>query len=232
MKNIANETPMDSLHGRSKWTIEYLKNEGIKDKTILNIGTGFGWFEYNVKDVVKEVYGIEPFEEGLSTAKKYLTEIPNIILNTGSALELPFGDCTFDVVVSWDVIEHIPPNSEEQMVREMCRVLKPNGKIYLTTPHSSIINNITDPAWLLIGHRHYSYSRMKKIFSTISNIEIDDMFTNGGGWTIINILNLYIAKWIFQKKPFFADFFNKKEDSQWEKRNGSNTLVVKAHKKM
>lgn len=100
MKNIANETPMDSLHGRSMWIIEYLKNEGITDKTILNIGTGFGWFEYNVKNEVKTVYGIEPVEEGLLTAKKYLAEFPNIILSVGNALELPFEDNTFDIVVS------------------------------------------------------------------------------------------------------------------------------------
>lgn len=53
----------------------------------------------------------------------------------------------------------------------------------------------------------------------------------GGGWSIINILNLYLAKWIFQRKPFFADFCNKKEDLQWEKQNGNHSLLVKACKK-
>jgi ubiquinone/menaquinone biosynthesis C-methylase UbiE len=50
----------------------------------------------------------------------------------GSAFALPFGDQTFDCLISQEVIEHLPYN--EGLFDEMSRVLKPGGKVILGTP--------------------------------------------------------------------------------------------------
>lgn len=42
----------------------------------------------------------------------------------GDALDMPFEDNSFDVVVSCDVLEHIPANKREQFIAEMTRVSK------------------------------------------------------------------------------------------------------------
>ncbi len=50
----------------------------------------------------------------------------------GSAFALPFGDSTFDCVVSQEVIEHLP--YDEVLFDEMRRVLKPGGRLNIGTP--------------------------------------------------------------------------------------------------
>ena len=49
-----------------------------------------------------------------------------------SALALPFGDATFDVVGAFDVIEHCEP--EAQAVAELARVLAPGGRLLASVP--------------------------------------------------------------------------------------------------
>jgi dolichol-phosphate mannosyltransferase len=50
----------------------------------------------------------------------------------GTAFALPFGDESFDCLVSQEVIEHLP--YDEVIFEEMRRVLKPGGKLILGTP--------------------------------------------------------------------------------------------------
>ncbi len=46
---------------------------------------------------------------------------------------LPLDDGTYDLVVSMDVIEHVP--DPMPWVREVARVIKPGGRLFLTTPN-------------------------------------------------------------------------------------------------
>ena len=46
----------------------------------------------------------------------------------------PFGNAVFDYVLSEHLIEHLPHNHGMFMLAECCRVLKPGGRIRLSTP--------------------------------------------------------------------------------------------------
>ncbi len=50
----------------------------------------------------------------------------------GDALNLPFPDDSFDVVIISEVMEHIP--DDKGVLAEMVRVLKPGGRIAITVP--------------------------------------------------------------------------------------------------
>jgi len=51
----------------------------------------------------------------------------------GDAQNLPFASNSFDMVVSCETIEHVP--DVNSALREMLRVSRPGGKLYLTTPN-------------------------------------------------------------------------------------------------
>jgi SAM-dependent methyltransferase len=50
----------------------------------------------------------------------------------GPADDLPLADCSFDALVSTQVLEHVPEPA--RVLREMHRLLVPGGRIYLTLP--------------------------------------------------------------------------------------------------
>ncbi|MBK7230257.1 MAG: class I SAM-dependent methyltransferase [Ignavibacteriales bacterium] len=65
-------------------------------------------------------------------------------LVNGSALQLPFSDNSFDLIIIQDVIEHLTDVNE--FYSEVKRVLKSKGTVYLSTPNKfSIFNFIADP---------------------------------------------------------------------------------------
>ena len=63
------------------------------------------------------------------------------------AMSMPYRDNYFDLVVSFNAFEHIP--NPEHALREMIRVTKPNGLIYITF----------DPIWTADSGGHF-YSRV------------------------------------------------------------------------
>jgi ubiquinone/menaquinone biosynthesis C-methylase UbiE len=68
---------------------------------------------------------------GLEADRSRYVETPPTVW--GSALDLPFGERTFDTVFSSQVLEHVPEPA--RMLREMARVLRPGGCLIVTAPH-------------------------------------------------------------------------------------------------
>lgn len=65
--------------------------------------------------------------------------------HAGDAMDMPYRDSNFDMVVSFNALEHIP--SPERAVTEMLRVLKPGGLLYITF----------DPIWSCDSGSHFGY---------------------------------------------------------------------------
>jgi len=229
MINLNDERPLEyeELHGLPRFICNYIDINDIKGKNILNIGCGFGWFElFALRNKANSIKAIDLTVTDLATARKHIKHDTLEFLE-GSALDLPFEDGSFDTVVSWEVIEHIPKNTEAQYFKEIRRVLKKNGNFYLSTPYKSILGTAFDPAWWIIGHRHYTGNQLLDIGLPIGFTSREQL-TKGGKWTIIALLNLYISKWIFRRPPFFNDFINKMVDGEFDHlKNGYTNLVLK-----
>ncbi|WP_336082949.1 class I SAM-dependent methyltransferase [Nocardia sp. SSK8] len=50
----------------------------------------------------------------------------------GDALDLPYGDGEFDVVIASEILEHVP--EDDRAIAELSRVLKPGGALAVTVP--------------------------------------------------------------------------------------------------
>lgn len=156
MKNITKVSPYAPLHERLRFTASFVRIGDITYKKVLDIGCGYGWFEvFAKKNNVRSIVGTELTEEDFRTAKRSIYD-KKIHFIVGSATVIPFPKRSFDTVVSWEVLEHIPKGTEYIMFREISRVLKRGGACYISTPHRFIISTLLDPAFWLTGHRHYT----------------------------------------------------------------------------
>jgi SAM-dependent methyltransferase len=231
MKNILDEVPDErTLTGRFLISVNFVSDQDIRDKTILDIGCGFGWCEVSfLKRGARHITGIEISEVDLDTIRKNITD-ERLTTMVASAIELPFPDESFDTVVSWEVIEHIPKGTEESMFAEVARVLKPGGTFYLSTPHASFWAMILDPAWWLIGHRHYSGFQLTR-YAKKTGFHFEQTMIRGGWWNIFSILNMYATKWLLRKWMILGEVFVRNENREYEQSTGGFTNIFAKFRK-
>lgn len=97
-------------------------------KKILDIGCATGELLNYFKQRNWDTQGVEPNEK----AKKFA--IQNYGLNVKGESELKnFPDETFDVIMMWHVLEHVPLLNER--IQELKRLLKPDGVIFIAIPN-------------------------------------------------------------------------------------------------
>lgn len=220
-----NFNPYTTLKDRLLGTMLFIDKEDIVKKKILNIGCGFGWFEVRAEKLgAKEIWGIEKSKKDLDVVKKIIKN-KRVKFKVGDAINLPFEDNQFDTVVSWEVIEHIPANTEKLMFSEINRVLKKDGTLYISTPSSNFLTTILDPAWWIMGHRHYSIEKIRSLsdkFFRVSRFSI-----KGGLWNTLGLLNMYLSKWILRKDLVAKNYFSEKITAEYKQRTGFTNLFVK-----
>ncbi len=214
------------ISGRHKACLEMADFDG---KKILDIGCSYGWFEKFIGKKAKEITGIDLDEKDLERARTEV-KIKSVKFEKGSALNLTkFKRNYFDIVVMFDVIEHIPKNTEKKTLEEIKKVLKKNGKLLISTPANNF-SKFFDPAWYF-GHRHYCKSKMQNILEN-AGFEVERMEIKGGFWEIFSMILFYPFKWLFNMEIPWKNFFDEKRDKEYLKnKNGSVTLFVWSKKK-
>lgn len=201
------------MTGRLEACIRLAKKVGIKNKVILDVGCADGWFcKIAVEMGAKEVCAIEPDPIKIKVVKKVA---PKAKIKKGVAGKLEFPKNKFDVVTLFDVIEHVPNNSELDVFKEIGHVIKSKGYLLLSTPFNFWLGTITDPAWYF-GHRHYSRKKLEKLLNE-TGFRIKEFNTRGGPWEAVAMWVLYISKWIFYAKMPFEEWFDAKRRREFKK---------------
>jgi len=218
-------TIKERLTGRHRYSCIF--SGKIKGLKILDIGCSYGWFEkFAVTNKCKEIIGIEP---EINSFYKAPQEVPSAKFKIGSALKVNEKNNKFDMVVMFDVIEHIPKNTEFKALKEISRVLKKNGVLVLSTDFDWWLAKILDPAWYF-GHRHYSEERLKKMLSK-TGFKIEQVDIKGRYFEVFGTILLYIFKWIFRREIPFKKYFDKKKDEEFlGTKSGFVTIFIKAKK--
>lgn len=148
----------------------------ITNKVVLDIGCWTGQFEKLAKNITKRIVGIDTNNKAIQIAQK---TIPNVQFKIGNALNIKFPKNSFDTVLLLEVIEHLPKNSEKLVLKEIKKILKPNGYLILSTPNKNLLSILLDPAFLLENHRHYSLSEITKILNT-NGFKVINSYKTGG----------------------------------------------------
>ena len=113
----------------------YPPKEGM---VVLDVGCGTGTFLTLYNEAGCSVYGVDSSPSMLEEAKKKLGGNAELIL--GSASETQFPDKFFDLVTCALAIHEMPRKTRSQVLREMIRVLKQEGRILLIDYHPGPIS--------------------------------------------------------------------------------------------
>ena len=133
---------------RAKSVIEAL---GLTEGRVLDVGCGPGFSSVLLARRVPRVTALDIDPAKLRIAQR-LADLNGVRIETvegNASSPLPFPDAHFDGLVSLELIEHIP--DWRGLVAEMCRVVRPGGRIAISTPGRLGIANFTKVILLKLG---------------------------------------------------------------------------------
>lgn len=182
--NTYNETMIEHLH-RYAITLDFCAK-----KTILDIACGEGYGSNLIARKALKVIGVDIAFDVIESAQlKYQNN--NLQFLQGSADKIPCENNFFDVVVSFETIEH--HDKHHEMLSEIKRVLKPEGLTIISTPDKLI----------------YTDKKMRK-----NPYHIKELYKND----FISLLSAYFSNVrIFRQKSFFSSLIIPDEIKEFSK---------------
>jgi ubiquinone/menaquinone biosynthesis C-methylase UbiE len=132
---IFNETAVEHLH-RYAIAIDFVKN-----KKVLDIACGEGYGTNLLAAYAESITGVDIDRRTIEKAIKKYT-VKNIIFKEGSVSNIPCEDSSFDIVISFETIEHT--DEHDQFLTEVKRVLKPDGLFIISTPDKANYSDMQD----------------------------------------------------------------------------------------
>ena len=184
--------------------------------TVLEVGSGEGYGIMELASKSDHYIAVDKYNTEISDKLKLENNITFI------QSEVPplkgIEDNSIDFVVTFQVIEHI--ENDKMFLQEIHRVLKPGGKVILTTPN--IIMSLTRNPW---HFREYTPEQMEEVLkSSFDNYELKGVFGNDKVMDYYNknkesvrkiirfdILNLqyWLPRWLLQIPYDILNRFNR-----------------------
>jgi ubiquinone/menaquinone biosynthesis C-methylase UbiE len=146
---------------RSAKVLAFVEQAGVPLRgRVLDAGCGGGGMPLSIAEETTEVVGIDLVDRFRDAGTRLAREkaVRNLRFLQADGIALPFSSRSFDAVLSHAVIEHVADAAA--YLAECCRVLRPDGWMYLSTaPYLSFAGahlprlRIPAPLHLLLGRR-------------------------------------------------------------------------------
>ena len=195
--------------------IAYKEAAKLISGTVLEIGSGEGYGIIELASKADKYIAIDKYDSPIVDDLKEQNKVEFHKMNVPP---LRLDDNSVDYVVTFQVIEHI--QDDQKFVKEIHRVLKPGGKLILTTPN--ILMSLSRNPWHI---REYNPTEMKDILKTsFSDINIKGVYGNEKvmkyykenkksvenirKWDILS-LEKYLPRWLLQIPYDILNRFNR-----------------------
>ena len=169
---------------------------------MLDLGCGSGYGAARVAKIAKHVRGVDISGEAISFANARY-QAPNLAYSKiAPDARLPFDDASFDVALSFQVIEHVW--KEVDYLREASRVLKPGGIMIVITPDRAHRLFPSQKPWNRWHVREHSVSSMEHVIRQV--FDLNASLRMGAPWHIAGAEHrrYRMAKWL--TLPFTLPF--------------------------
>ena len=130
--------------------LAYHRAAELVEGDILEIGTGMG---YGVEVIAPKATRYISIDKELPAQ---INQLENVEYYDMEVPPIGFENCSFDAVVSFQVIEHI--DDDIACVREVARVLRPGGKFVVSTPNAPM--SLTRNPWHV---REYNADELRNL---------------------------------------------------------------------
>jgi SAM-dependent methyltransferase len=103
-------------------------------RDVLDVGCNTGYGTLRFAPVARRVVGVDVSLRAIEAARLRAPDgRPEFVVTSGFAL--PFADASFDLVTSFQVLEHVPDATA--FLGELARVARPGGMVILATPNAA-----------------------------------------------------------------------------------------------
>lgn len=111
----------------------------VAGRQVLDIACGEGYGAALLAGAAAAVTGVDLAPETVEHARKTYGRQTNLRFLTGDCAAIPLPDHSVEVVTSFETIEH--HTQHEEMLREIARVLVPNGLLILSSPNKLVYSD-------------------------------------------------------------------------------------------
>lgn len=132
--HLQTETPevFHKSEGRLRFLLQQVKRKTRAGAKVLNVGVGNGLFEEMAIEIGLDVYSLDPSEESIARLNTRLNMKGQA--KTGYLQAVPFETELFEAVIVSEVLEHLSDEALGKALREIHRVLSPEGFLMGTVP--------------------------------------------------------------------------------------------------
>lgn len=133
-----NDTKLEIEHYQRYLSVERL----VKNKIVLDAACGEGYGSDILARYAKKVIGIDLDNETINRAKVKYKNRDNLTFQQGNIEKLEIEDCSIDVVISFETIEHVSEDIQKNFLNEIDRVLKDDGIMVMSTPNKRVYSDL------------------------------------------------------------------------------------------
>ena len=123
--------------------VKFIKKKGLLKGDLLDYGCGAGHLlQQLLKEPAVNFFGLDFSADSIEETKKRTAGRNNLKqLVLIDKLPTPFKNDQFNSITLIETIEHLQDEALHETMNELFRILKPGGKIFITTPFNEDLNN-------------------------------------------------------------------------------------------